>query len=103
MPLSTKPLIDPGPPLRDGNALRNISGGLSESMYNAVTQGSRREAFVGAAVDVITKRIGGEPGFVHLLEKLGLDQFGSVDDVRVSPEVADAIAAVESVTDPRGG
>jgi hypothetical protein len=54
----------------DVNSL-NLPGGLSASIYARVTDD---DAFAGAAVDVISRIIGSEPGYQPLLERLGLAQ-----------------------------
>ncbi|MEE3852776.1 DUF3883 domain-containing protein [Gordonia sp. LSe1-13] len=80
---------------------RDISAGLTESVYGRVRQGDWSDEFVGGAVDVVTKRIGTEPAYLSLLERLGLARSGSLAGVGEPPEVGDAIAAVEEVSNPR--
>jgi hypothetical protein len=81
----------------------NLAAGLSELMYNRIPhedplyEGASK-GFVGVAVDVIARLVRSEPGFLPLLEQLGLADLGSITG---SPEVEDAIAAVESVSNPR--
>lgn len=85
----------------------NLAAGLSELMYKRISDdhtlyegGSK--GFVGVAVDVIARRVGSsEPGLYPLLEQLGLADLGSITGVGDSAEVADAMAAVESVSNPR--
>lgn len=78
----------------------NIAGGLVEGTYRRL-RGTRTQGFAGAAVDVIGHIIGNEAGFVPLLQQLGLDDVGTYMPQNSSPEVADAIDAVESVIHPR--
>ncbi|QUR68158.1 protein NO VEIN domain-containing protein [Mycobacterium spongiae] len=84
----------------------NLAAGLSKSVYDRISDEDTwperaRKAFVAAAVDVVANLTGSEPGFLPLLQQLGLADLGSTTDVGRSPEVADAIAAVESVSNPR--
>jgi hypothetical protein len=79
----------------------NLAGGLSTSVYNRVAQKDSYKGFVGAMIDVIAALVGNEPGLLPLLEQLGLADLGSIISVGESPEVADAIAAVQSVSNPR--
>jgi Domain of unknown function (DUF3883) len=79
----------------------NLAAGLSVSVYNRVAQENSYKGFVEAAIDVIAVRVGNEPGFQPLLEQLGFADLGSISGGLESPEVADAIAAVESVSNPR--
>lgn len=84
----------------------NLRAGLSELMYNRIPDGDASyqgggKGFAGIAVDVIATLVGSEPGFSPLLEQLGLADLRSVARADESSEVADAIAAVESVSNPR--
>jgi Domain of unknown function (DUF3883) len=79
----------------------NLAGGLSVSVYNRIAQDNLYRGFVGAAIDVIAVRVAGERGFEPLLEQFGFADLGSITSVGGSPAVEDAIAAVESVGNPR--
>ena len=76
----------------------NILGGLSEQVY---WHAAEDDAFASAAVDVIARLIGREPAFTPLLQQLGLSEAQLGMSAQSSPEVAEAIAAVESVSHPR--
>ena len=88
---------------------RNVAAGLVEPTYHHLSKGLEetwptQRAFAGAAVDVITAKIGHEPAYGELLENLGLAEVGtdrSLYGASNSPEVADAIEAVEAVSNPR--
>ncbi|OAN40345.1 protein NO VEIN domain-containing protein [Mycolicibacterium iranicum] len=88
-------------PVTDADVKRlNISGGLSEDMYWRA-EDENDAAFVEAAVDVIAHQIGAEPAFTPLVQKLGLHRAEPDADAKSSPDVIEAIAAVESVSHPR--
>ena len=96
-------LVNPGlsGPVTDADVKRlNIVGGLSEEMYWRADD-ENDAAFVPAAVDVIAQLIGAESGFAPLLQRLGLPEPRSHARVQSSPEVTEAIAAVESISHPR--
>jgi hypothetical protein len=86
-------------------------GGLSSNVYNSVRGDVGALSRWAAAVDVIDRLIGQEPAFESTLRKLrapGVGRTYSVPDengqIRLrntSPEVADAFAAVEEVSNPR--
>ena len=76
----------------------NLAGGLSGGMDSSLRT---IQGFGGAAVDVITARIGNEPGYLPLLQRLGLADLGTITGQGSFAEVSDAIAAVESVSNPR--
>jgi hypothetical protein len=79
----------------------NLVGGLSREVH---LRASSDDAFVAAAVEVIAGLIGPEPALTKFLDDVGLPQFingGTRPTTEKSPEVADAIDAVESVINPR--
>lgn len=84
----------------------NLAAGLSELMYSRVADADvsyegANNGFGGAAVDVIARMIGNEPAFMPLLDQLGLAKLRSITGGDRSPQVEDAIAAIESVSNPR--
>jgi hypothetical protein len=79
----------------------NLAGGLSTWAYERVAQKDSYKGFVGAMIDVIVAQDRNEPDLLPLVEQLGLGDLGSITSPGENPEVADAIAAVESVSNPR--
>lgn len=78
---------------------RDIAGGLSEEMYWRVADD---ENFATAAVDVLKDLIGPDPAVSPLLQMLGLETDEPANQSQsASPDVSDAIAAVEQVSEPR--
>jgi hypothetical protein len=95
-------LVKPGVqgPITDSDVKRlNILGGLSEDMYWRADD--EDDAFAYAAVDVIAQLIETEPAFMPLLRQLGLSGVQPDAGSHSSREVVDAVAAVESVSNPR--
>jgi len=93
---------------------RSVAAGLVQPIYHHLSKGldgtlPTQRAFAGAAVDVITAKIGHEPAYGDLLHRLGLADVGtdrSLYPGSGSPEVQDAIDAVEAIANPlrkRGG
>ena len=83
----------------------NLSGGLSAEFHRDLgspytpVQGDQ---FVEALVDFIPTRLGDEPGYLPLIEKLGLtDRMSEIAKPNDAPEVIDALAAVEELSSPR--
>lgn len=87
---------------------RNVAAGLVETIYHHLSKGldgtlPTQRAFAGAAVDVITAKIGHEPAYGDLLYRLGLAEVGTdgrLYGVSSAPEVQDAIDAVEAIANP---
>lgn len=80
----------------------NLSAGLSLKMYEYVTHEVERQRFVDATIDVLARLNGDEPGFLPLLEQLGLvNRDPHISNTSGAHEVSDAIAAVEELTHPR--
>lgn len=96
-------LVNPGlgGPITDVDVKRlNIVGGLSEEMYWRADD-ENDAALVQAAIDLIAQLIGTEPAFAPLVRSLGLPTARRDAAEENSPEVTEAIAAVESVSHPR--
>lgn len=79
----------------------NLAGGLSNHFYDYLTQEVERPRFIQATIEVLARVIGGENGFLPLIEQLGFVDSGAGGADQSSPGVSDALAAVEEVANPR--
>ena len=88
-------------PLKEGTATEgevkrfDLVEGLSPEAYEMV---QNTPGFMEHATEVISRFIGNEPAFPWLLERLGAE---SVSLDGQTPEVVDAIAAVDEIANPR--
>lgn len=82
----------------------NVAGGLSMDLYQdlAPPHSYLGDGFIRAAVDFIQTLIGDEPGYLPLIEELGLtDRISELAEFDESPEVVDVRAAIEEVVNSR--
>jgi hypothetical protein len=96
----------------------DIAGGLSDRFSEPSNYEWPIDDIKSAAVDLVDRLIGDHPAFVPLLKKLNLPGVGRTyavpdgtgriplrrgdsDDEAMSPEVADAVAAVDEAIEPR--
>lgn len=84
----------------------DISGGLTEGFEHFVRGWQMRDAGLRATVEVISVLIGNNPDYAPLLHELGLPETDIVPvlqprEAASSPEMTEAVAAVERVANPR--
>lgn len=89
-------------PLKDVTATESevkrldLVEGLSPHAYEMAQNTPR---FMENAIEVIARFIGDEPAFPWLLERFGVESVSLADQ---TPEVVDAIAALDEIANPRG-
>jgi Domain of unknown function (DUF3883) len=91
-----------GTPLNDSSVLSfNLAGGLS-LQFDQYVRGREGDQFVEAAVDFVPHLIGDQPAYPEAVGNLGLtDPVSEVAGPGESPEVADAKAVLEELSNPR--
>jgi hypothetical protein len=93
---------DASEPVSESDVRRlDLLAGLSTFFYQTIVHANPREEYVSAVVDVVTERIGSEPAYPALLDRLGFSGVGSLRLSDESPDVADAVAAIDEVIEPR--
>jgi hypothetical protein len=92
-----------GTPLNESSVKSsNLSGGLSLGLYSRVSGLFEGDQFVQTAVDFIATLIGDEAAYLPAVERLGLaDPISEIAEPSESPEIVDAIAAIEELSSPR--